>query len=194
MNCSNCGAALSVGTETHLLNCAFCGAVQRNPDSEQRRPIDDLLDQVFAETGDPAFEVRRAEEAERKVAPATIGAVAGRPRETLDANPPEAREARRETRQALNDIFGDEVGAAPATATAVAAERVVAPEMTDVAAPSASPFATEPAMPERRHRPHVILGGDPHEPPEWTRHLIPFLVLALLAGAGVAGLTALILG
>ena len=202
MNCSNCDAELSVGTDTHLLNCAFCGAVQRNPDAAERRPIDDLLDQVFAETGDAAFECR--DQTPAPAASSTIGAVDGRRYATDEPAAPEVKQALRDTRRALNDLFGDEVHTGPvahapapsATATAVisdpslALEPAVAPAHT-MSAPV--PFV-EPDLPRRSTRPQVVLGGDAGENPEWTRYLIPMLLVALLCGAGVAGLAALILG
>ena len=63
----------------------------------------------------------------------------------------------------------------------------------ETAAPAPDPFFEPQYSPEeRRSRPQIVLGGD-DDNPEWTRYLIPFLVLALLGGAGVAGLAALIL-
>jgi hypothetical protein len=206
MKCSNCGAAISAGAETHLLNCAFCGAVQRNPDAAERRPIDALLDEVFAETGDAAFSVKiesqeitvRSETvAGRK---STICEVDGR-RYEADETPPEVKQTLRESRRALNDVFGREGDAARAPAPEPTEDAVVASAA--VAEPPATPAVASPptvtptmeAPPLQRNRsPRVTLGAAPSDHPDFTRYLVPVLVVALLAGLGVAALTALILG
>lgn len=205
MNCSNCGAALSVGTEIHLLNCEFCGTTQRNPNAAERRPIDDLLDKVFAETGDGAFEVRV--ETTEIAATSTICEVEGRRYASLDPAPPDVKQALRDTNQALDEIFGDDVVNAVAVETVVAesvvdedvaSESEAEPELEPPVSPQAvaAPVVDfqEPAADPRRPRPQIVLGGHVRENPDWTRYLVPFLVLALLGGLGVAGLTALILG